>query len=41
MIGLILQGGAKRAGLVAGAIMAFIDNDFVDFDRGNLAKFQN
>ena len=32
MIGLILEGGAMRAGFVAGALMAFIDNGFVDFD---------
>ena len=31
MTGLILEGGGMRAGFVAGALMAFMDNKIVDF----------
>ncbi len=32
MLGLVLEGGAMRAGFVAGALMAFMDKDLGDFD---------
>jgi predicted patatin/cPLA2 family phospholipase len=32
MLGLVLEGGAMRAGFVAGAMMAFMDKNLVDFD---------
>jgi len=32
MLGLVLEGGAMRAGFVAGALMAFMDKNLVDFD---------
>ncbi|MDY6881607.1 MAG: patatin-like phospholipase family protein [Desulfatiglans sp.] len=34
MAELILEGGAMRAGFVAGALMALMDNGLTDFDRG-------
>ncbi len=32
MLGLVLEGGAMRAGFVAGALMALMDNNLADFD---------
>ena len=32
MLGLVLEGGAMRAGFVAGALMALMDKNLVDFD---------
>ena len=32
MLGLVLEGGAMRAGFVAGALMAFMDRNLGDFD---------
>ena len=34
MLGLILEGGAMRAGFVADALTAFVDHNFVDVDTG-------
>ena len=33
MLGLVLEGGAMRAGFVAGALMALMDKNLGDFDN--------